>query len=117
MSEQLDDLLRRVFRGERGEAGRLLPRIDTRSREHRKHGQMHSVCIVGNRAEQEIVQIGAEELCHRTSVSPMRSRRYRDKARNVECGHFSYNDERVVINLPPGEGMPRENRRSAESRL
>ena len=95
MSQQLDDLLRRALSGERGESGCLIPRIDTRSRKRRKHRQMQSACIVGNRAEQEFVQIGSQELGHRDSVSPMRARRYRDKVPSSEYGRLSYTDFRV----------------------
>ena len=71
--EHLGDLLRRALSGERGEFGCLNPRIDTLSRERRKHGQMHSACIVGNRTEQEVVQIVSEGFCHRMIVSPIRT--------------------------------------------
>jgi hypothetical protein len=79
-SEHLDDLLRRAFPGERGESGRLIPWIDTRPRERGKHGQMHSICVVGNGREQEIIQIGSQSFCHAASVLPRRARRYRHKA-------------------------------------
>jgi hypothetical protein len=78
-TEHLDDFLRRAFRGQGGEAGCLIPRIDTRSRERRKHGHMHSVFVVGNRAEQEIIQIRSKGLSHRVSVLPTQARRYRHK--------------------------------------
>ena len=55
--EHMHEPFRRVCTREYAQSGCLLPWINTRSREHRKHGQMHSVRIVSDRSKQEVVQI------------------------------------------------------------